>query len=44
MNKPIEQSNPSHVASTSPKPVAVVEQRGQERDGNRSSADFCRSA
>src|SRR5258708_33506584 len=44
MNKPMKQSNPSHVVSTSPNPIAVAQQPGQERDGERSGADFCRSA
>jgi hypothetical protein len=44
MNKPIKQSNPSHVVSTSSNPIAVAQQPGQERDGERSGADFCCSA
>ena len=44
MNKPIKQSNPLHLVSTSSNPIAVMQQPGQERDRDRSDADFCRSA
>ena len=44
MNKPIKQSNPSHLVSGSSNPIAVVQHPGQEQDGDRSGADFCRSA
>src|SRR3982074_68393 len=44
MNKPIKRSNPSHLVSTSSNSIAVMQQPGQERDRDRSGADFCRSA
>src|SRR5258708_1059929 len=44
MNKPIKQSNPRNIVSASPTSVGVVQNPCQDQGGNRSGADFCRSA
>jgi hypothetical protein len=39
--EPINTSSSNPDVSTSPNPMALVQQPGQERDEDRSGADFC---
>src|SRR5260370_15855472 len=44
MNKPIKQSNPRNIVSASPTSVGAGQNPCPDQGGNRSGADFCRSA